>query len=133
MNEIADKLQQNNIPVSVPSILPEIDDIILVEEQLLIGLPYEFREFLMAVGNVVYGTIELVSIMDPASHNYLPEIASIAWDKGIPRDLVPICETTKGYYCIAEDGEISYWENLNPTEQVWSSIWDWAENIWLES
>ncbi len=131
MNEIADRLHELSLSVSVPLELPELEDIVLVEEQLMIGLPADFREFLMEVGDVVYGSVEPVTIMDASVHTYLPEVTALAWDRGIPRDLIPVCAVDENYYCVAEDGEISYWENFQQSEQQWNDIWEWARDIWL--
>ncbi len=136
MNDISHRLHKLNLAVSVPLKLPELDDIVLVEEQLMMGLPADFRAFLMSVGDVVYGAIEPVTVTDAYAHNYLPEVAALAWDRGIPRDLIPICVMGENYYCIADDGEISYWENFQQShqqsDQHWNDIWAWAEAVWLE-
>lgn len=55
-----------------------------IEEQLLINLPFELREFLLKVSDVVYGRLEPVTVTDPQSHTYLPEVTAVAWDLGLP-------------------------------------------------
>jgi len=131
MNEIADELRERAVDISVPLEKPEIEDIVKVEEQILIGLPAEMREFMMEVSDIVYGTIEPVTVMDPQSHTYLVEVAATAWDLGLPRHLIPICETNDGYYCIENDGEISFWNHTDFSDETWDSIWQWAERVWL--
>ncbi len=133
MEDIVEALRENSLKVSVPLELPEIEDIVLVEEQILIGLPTEMREFMLELGDVIYGSIEPVTVMDPQSHTYLTEVAATAWDLGIPRHLIPICQCGEKYYCIEDDGEISLWENAENTEETWDSIWSWVEDVWLNS
>ena len=128
MNEVVDALREQAIIVSVPLEKPEIEDIVVVEEQILIGLPAEMKDFLVEVSDVIYGSIEPVTVMDPQSHTYLAEVTATAWDIGLPRHLIPICQVGDSYYCIDTDGEISLWENGEFSEQIWDSIWDWAES-----
>ena len=35
--------------------------------------------------SVVYGSLEPVTVTDPQSHTYLPEVAANAWDAGVDR------------------------------------------------
>lgn len=133
MEDIVDQLREFNEDIPVPLELPDRDDLVLVEEQLLISLPADYKEFLLTVSDVVCGAIEPATAMDPQSHVYLPEMASLAWDIGVPRELIPVCELNGNYYCIQQDGEIVYWTPAGLTEEVWESIWDWAQDIWIGS
>jgi hypothetical protein len=45
-----------------------------IEEQLFINIPFVFREFLLTVSDVVYGSLEPVTVTDPQSHTYLPTL-----------------------------------------------------------
>ena len=104
MEEVIEQLRELNEPVPVPLELPDDELLVEIEEQLLINLPFELREFLLKVSDVVYGRLEPVTATDPQSHTYLPEVASVAWDLGVPRDLVPICQDGRDYY-VVETGE----------------------------
>jgi hypothetical protein len=134
MERIIDELRRRSEKVPVPLELPDMDDIIDAEEQLFISLDGACREFLLAVSDVVYGSLEPVTVADPNSHTYLPEVAATAWSLGVPRDLIPICEKQGNYYCADENGEIVFWENGELSdEQPWKDIWEWAEWVWLKS
>ncbi len=133
MDEVVDQLRERNEPVPVPLELPADDDIVLVEEQILIAVPREFRQFLLEVSDVVCGALEPVTVMDPSSHTYLPEVAATAWDLGLPRELVPLCEVAGGYYAVQQDQHVVLWRDGELQAQQWESIWDWAQEIWLES
>ena len=84
MEEVIEQLRELNEPVPVPLELPDDELLVEIEEQLLINLPFELREFLLKVSDVVYGRLEPVTATDPQSHTYLPEVASVAWDLGVP-------------------------------------------------
>ena len=132
MDEIVDELRERNEPVPVPLELPEDDDIVLVEEQILISVPAEFRAFLLEVSDVVYGALEPVTVADPSSHTYLPEVAATAWSMGFPREMIPLCEIPGGYYGVTQDQDVVVWRNGTLEEETWNSVWDWVREIWLE-
>ena len=133
MDELIDELREANQPVPIPLELPEEDDLVEVQEALFISLNEDFQEFMLTVSDVVYGSLEPVTASDPTSHTYLPEVAAIAWDAGLPRDLVPLCEHQGNYYAVNEEGEVQYWEGGVKTEQSWESVWYWVRDVWLNS
>ena len=109
MEEVIEQLRELNEPVPVPLELPEEELLVEIEEQLLINLPFELREFLLKVSDVVYGRLEPVTASDPQSHTYLPEVTATAWDLGVPRDLVPLCQDGRDYYVVDVEGEVTLW------------------------
>ncbi|AEF20103.1 MULTISPECIES: SMI1/KNR4 family protein [Pseudomonadaceae] len=134
MEEVIEQLRELNEPVPVPLELPDEELLVEIEEQILINLPFELREFLLKVSDVVYGRLEPVTVTDPQSHTYLPEVASVAWSLGVPRELVPICEDRGNYYCVEQDGTVLLWdgEEEDLTDDSWDSVWHWVREVWLE-
>lgn len=135
MEDVIELLREHNQPVPVPLELPTDDDLLDVQEQILIHLPHELREFLLEVSDVVYGHLEPVTASDPHSHTYLPEVAATAWDLGLPRHLVPLCQEGRLYFAVEPDGLVVLWsvsEN-NYLEDEWESVWHWARDYWLEN
>lgn len=134
MQKIIDELRACNEPVPVPLELPDMDDIIDAEEQILLSVDPEFRQFLLTVSDVVYGTLEPVTVSDRNSHTYLPEVAAVAWSLGVSRELIPLCEDRGKYYCVNEAGEVVLWENgAIIDDEPWADVWQWAEYVWLNS
>lgn len=134
MQVVVDELRSRAESVPVPLELPDMDDIIDVEEQLFLSLDPELREFLLQLSDVVYGSMEPVTVADPSSHTYLPEVAAVAWSLGVPRNLVPICEHRGAYYCADEAGEIVLWQDGELVDgEPWANVWQWAQLVWLES
>ncbi|MBT5332185.1 MAG: SMI1/KNR4 family protein, partial [Porticoccaceae bacterium] len=117
----------------IPLELPSHEDLVEVEEILLIQLPREYKYFLQELGDVIYGSIEPCTASDPSLHSYLPDVASQAWDIGLPRHLIPICDKQGDFYAMDPDGEIQLWENGELADEIWDSIWHWAKEVWLES
>ncbi len=135
MEEVIEALREQNEPVPVPLELPDDDQLVEIEEQLLINLPFELREFLLKVSDVVYGRLEPVTATDPQSHTYLPDVAANAWDLGLPRDLVPLCQDGRDYYVVDIEGQVTLWDGDDGelTDETWDSVWHWARDVWLES
>lgn len=133
MEDVIDELRELNQPVPVPLDLPDEEQLVVIEEELLLPIPRELRLFLMEVSDVIYGTIEPVTAADPHSHTYLPEVTANAWELGVPRYLMPICEHQGLFYCVEQDGEVILWRNGELTDETWPSVWHWARDVWLES
>ncbi|MDO3382898.1 SMI1/KNR4 family protein [Gilvimarinus algae] len=133
MDDVIDELRDSSISVPVPLELPDEDTLVVVEEELLLPLPREMREFLLRVSDVVYGSMEPVTAADPYAHTYLPEVAALAWSQGVPRHLVPLCEINGHYYCVEPEGEVVFWRDGDLTDERWQSVWQWAQEVWLES
>ncbi len=131
MDEIILALRERCEQIPVPLELPTEDDLIDVEEQLFLTLPAEYREFLLSVSDVVCGALEPATAADPHSHTYIPELAAEAWNSGMPRHLIPICQRSEEYFCIDPDGLVHLWSRGKFADQLWESIWEWAEDIWL--
>ncbi len=130
MDEIIDELREANQPVPIPLELPDDEDLIAVEEAILLPLSREFKQFLLTVSDVVTGSIEPVTASDPSSHTYLPEVTARAWDMGVPRHYIPICEFNGQYYCVTHEEQVVLWDG-DETGAHWDSIWDWAQDVWL--
>ncbi len=126
-------LQEHHQPPLVALDLPDEDDIIDVEEAIYVQIRGDFRDFLLEVSDLVIGSLEPVTVTDASSHTYLPEVASLAWENGLSRELLPICQTPSGYYCLDMEDRVIYWHDGKQNGDEWNSIWSWAEKIWLRS
>lgn len=133
VEEIIQALRERNAPVPVPLDLPTEEDLIDVEERLFLTLPREYREFLLTVSDVIYGSLEPATAADPNSHTYLPDLAAEAWNQGLPRHMIPICQYEGGYFCIDPDGGIHLWKDRRFADPQWENIWYWAEEVWLQN
>jgi hypothetical protein len=133
MNEIVDLLREKNQDRFASIELPDEDDLVVIQEQLLLHLPADLKDFLLSVSDVVYGAIQPVTVTDEHAASHLPDMTFIAWDRGMPRELIPICELLEGYYFIAQEGYISAWTPKHGVNEEihWDSIWGWCEDVWL--
>lgn len=133
MEDVIEMLREQCESTPVPLTLPEMDDLVEVQEQILIHLPEDLKVFLMEVSDVVFGSIEPVTVTDPSSHTYLPEVAAQAWHDGVEREYIAICAHQGDYYCIDEYGEVRLWHQGEFQDEPWPSIWHWAKQVWLGS
>lgn len=133
MEEVVDQIRESALSTAAFLELPDEDDLVLVEEEILLPIPREMRSFLLQVSDVLCGSLEPVTVADAGAHTHLPEVTSVAWSNGLPRDLMVVCQVGQDYYCIAQDGEVQFWQNGEIAEQTWEDIWQWAEEIWLNS
>ncbi|MGN0920838.1 MAG: SMI1/KNR4 family protein [Cellvibrio sp.] len=133
MEDVLELLREHNETVPVPLELPDEEQLVQIEEEILLPIPREVRTFLLEASDVIYGHLEPVTAADPYSHTYLPEVTANAWANGVDRHLLPICQVGHNYYCAEPDGEIVYWQDGEITDESWPSIWHWARDVWLES
>lgn len=134
MNDIVDTLQQAAITQTVSIEVPDEDELVEIEEELLLPIPREFKSFLMQVSHLVIGSLEPVTVTDPNAHTHLPEVNAQAWQEGLPREFVVVCKITDGYYFISQEGEVQLWQHHEiMTDLHWDDIWHWAEDVWLKS
>jgi hypothetical protein len=135
MEDIIHKLRESAAATAFPLELPTEDDLIEIEEALCTPLPDDYKVFLLEVSDLIVGRLEPATAADPSMHTYLPEIASRAWENGISRELLPFCEDGEDVYCITMNNRVikaqMFDYNEIDEEDGWSSIWEWAELVWL--
>ncbi|BFM12358.1 SMI1/KNR4 family protein [Simiduia litorea] len=133
MDEIVEMLREANTAVAWGMELPTHEMTVEAEEQILLPLPRDYREFLLEVSDVIVGSLEPAVVADASAHNYLPEICATAWSDGVPRHLLPFCKQEDTYYCLEPEGEVVLWADGDLTGETWETIWYWARDVWLES
>lgn len=113
--------------------LPSEDDLLDIQEQLLIHLPHDLRQYLLLASDVELGRLEPVTASDPNCHTYLPEVAANAWEQGLPRHLLPICEDGDCCYAIEQDGEVVCWSYSQQDflQENWDNLWYWIRDCWI--
>lgn len=132
MEDVIELLREKAESVPVSLELPDEDLLVEIEEELFLPLPADLREYLLAASDVVYGSLEPATVTDPRSHTYLPEMAAVAWDQGLPRQHIPFCEFDGGWYYITEAGTVHYWRD-GKTKPSWNNLWHWISEVWLET
>lgn len=135
MNDVIAELRTLNQDRFSSMELPDEDLLVEIEEEILISLPADLKEFLLYGSDVVVGTLSPVTVTDPHAFTHLPEVTATAWSEGLPRDLIPICADAERYYFISQDGAVGLWspdEEIHEDEQ-WETLWEWINDIWIPS
>jgi hypothetical protein len=87
----------------------------------------------LEVSDVLVGALEPVTITCQTSHCDLAKIARIAWNNmGVPRDLLPICESNADYYCMDAIGKIVYWSHNGWESSGYPNLATWICEVWLD-
>lgn len=133
MQDVIDALRNANIDVVIPLELPDFDDVVSAEEEICVPLYPDFKDFLLTVSDLVCGSLEPVTVADPSSHTHLPEVAAYAWSIGLSREQTPICAHDGGFYAVTIDGAVVFWTPESGEVEEWTTVWEWAREVWLVS
>ncbi|MGB0733602.1 MAG: SMI1/KNR4 family protein [Pontibacterium sp.] len=134
MEDVLDQLREQNQSVAYPLERPTHEQLVEAQEEILLHIPRDMKEFMLLTGDVIYGRLEPVTAADPHSHTFLPEVAANAWAEGLPREYLPVCADGADYYVISQEGEVYLWHGDDESlDEEWASIWHWARDVWLES
>ncbi|NRD72544.1 SMI1/KNR4 family protein [Shewanella sp. VB17] len=133
MHDIIEQLQEMSETVPIPLALPTFDQLVMAEEEILMPLPGELKQYLLYASDVIYGSLEPVTASDPNSHTFLPEVTAYAWSIGMPREYVPICQQGDNFYCIDQEGQVILWHTDGTESEYWESFWQWVEAVWMKS
>jgi len=119
--------ERNNLP------LPDDNLITQYEKDTGFTFSADYRKVLKEVGNVFYGTIELLSLSK--DKKYYGELLSAlveAREQGLPESWLPICEDNGSYYCIEPEGVIRYWTTDGYSNDQWTDLASWIKEVWIE-
>lgn len=119
--------------VPIPLELPTFDQLVMAEEEILMPLPGELKQYLLYASDVIYGSLEPVTVSDPNSHTFLPEVTAYAWSIGMPREYVAVCQQGNSFYCIDQEGQMLLWNEDGSESEYWESLWEWVEQVWMKS
>lgn len=114
--------------------IPSDDDIDAAERLLGIPFPAGYREFLKSGSDVASACFD-APVIFPEAPPYLNliTIATEAWDvMGVPRELLPFIEDNGDYFCVTPDGGVVYWSHNGPTDERWSDIASWHQQVCIE-
>ncbi len=125
------ELRKRNEPVPIPSRLPSLSEVDAAEQSIGVPFPSSFRQYLLEASDIVYGTLEPVTITLPDSHTDLTEVFVGAKVMGVPENHIPICEDNGDYYLMRSDGSIMFWSHDGTTDLSWPDLAAWIESVWL--
>jgi len=124
-------LRSRNQPVPRPIRLPKESEVREFEDHLGLQFHPDYRRYLLEASDVVFGTLEPVTITRPESHTHLPLVVSDARAMGVPDDLLPICEDNGDYFCVDVVGTVRYWSHNGATDESWPTVAQWIHDVWI--
>jgi hypothetical protein len=127
-----EKLRRYNKPVPAPLSLPGEQDVAAMESQLGVFFQPDYRTYLLKASDVVFGAVEPATITAPESHTYLPKVIACARDYGVPDSLFPFREDNGDFFCLTSTGEVEPWSHDCSSDETWSSLGSWIEQMWIE-
>jgi len=131
MEQAIARLRELNEAIPRPIPRPTMEDVSRVEDSLNVKLPVDFVKLQLAAGDVVFGTLEPVTLARETGHTYLVKVARDAWSSGLPKNFLPICESNGDYYCLAEDGTVIFWSRQSVSNESWPSLESWVIGVWV--
>ncbi len=132
LSEVIAELRSLNEPVPTPARLPTEAEVANAEERLGVTFHPDYRYFLLHGSDVTLGTIEPAVVTPDAGYLDLVEVATNAWESGVPDDLLPFCESNGDYYCMTDEGQVVFWSHDGSTEETWPDLAHWIRRVWIE-
>jgi predicted component of viral defense system (DUF524 family) len=97
-----------------------------------INFSEELQIFFKEASTIFYGIYSPLLLSDDPSKNEGFSNALCYMKKmNAPKDWIPFCENNGDYFCIDAVDKVHYWSNSGASEEVWDSLSDWIENVWL--
>ncbi len=132
IEDAVEELRERNEPVSKPLRLPTEAEITAAEQKLGMEFPADYIYFLSHGSDITCGTIEPAVVTPGAGHLDLVKMAKNAWKLGVPRDLLPFCETSGDYFCLQSEGHVVFWSHEGLGDETWPDLAHWIQEVWLE-
>lgn len=119
--------ERNNLP------LPDDELIAQYEKEIGFKFTSDYKEVIKTIGNVFYGTIDLLSLTkDRKYYGELAQALVDAREQGVPETWLPISEDNGSYYCITPDGIIRYWTTDGYSDDYWPDLASWIKQVWID-
>lgn len=119
-----------NLPVKQD--LPDDYLIENYEKEMGNAFPEDYKIFLKEASDSVFGGKEALMLTSARNHpRELIVTAKEAWNMGVPREWIPICEDNGNYYCVLNSGEVRYWSHDGVSEENWPTVGDWIKDVWI--
>lgn len=130
LSDAIEQLRPLNEPVPLPLRLPTEAEVRAAEEALGQSFQPDYRRFLLEASDVVFGTLEPCLVTVDAGYRDLVPTAQDAWDLGVPREWLPICEDNSDYYCLDET-RVRFWSHDGATDESWPDLATWIIEVWI--
>ena len=114
---VIERLRTLNEQVPRPRRLPSESEVAGAEERAGVRLHDDLRHYLVAASDVVFGTIEPVTL--GGGHTDFESVLQRREAIRSSGRVDSVCEDNGDYYCITSDGEVVYWSHNGTTDERW--------------
>ncbi|RZM15220.1 SMI1/KNR4 family protein [Pseudomonas sp. AK106] len=124
-----------SVRMSLPNAQRLPDDALIVayERELGISFSDEYKIFAKEASDSIFnGKDALRLTVDRNSPRELLNVVAEAREQGVPKSWLPICEDNGNYYCLLEDGSVSYWAHDGRSNENWPSLASWIKHAWID-
>jgi hypothetical protein len=132
LEEIIRELRERNEPVPKPLHLPTAQEVEEAQRKLRVTFHPDYRRYLLEASDVVYGALEPATVTPGSGHTELIGIAQDAWELGVPRSLIPLCEDNGDYYCMNKAGQVVFWSHDGLADERWADLATWIKEVWID-
>lgn len=134
--EIADAIAElKSVRMRLPIAQQLPDDALLSVYETELGIPFsdDYKFFVKEASDSIFnGKDALRLTANRDSPRELLNAVKEARAQGVPKSWLPICEDNGNYYCLREDGSVSYWAHDGASNEVWPSLACWIKQAWIE-
>lgn len=125
-------LRQLNRPVPKPRRLPTEMEVRQAEQKLGVSFHSDIRRYLLEASDVVYGSLEPVTITSPGSHTDLISVTEAGREYWrLPPEYIPICEDNDDMFCVRPDGVVVFWPHDGTSDESWPNVAEWINEVWI--
>lgn len=135
MNIIDAVAELKRVRVLLPNAqrLPDDELIIAYEHELGISFSDEYKIFTKEASDSIFnGKDALRLTVDRNSPRGLLNVIAEARAQGVPYSWLPISEDNGNYYCLLEDGSVSYWAHAGCSNENWPNLASWIKHAWID-
>ena len=125
------ELRRLNEPVPKRPRLPTPEEVDALEREVGFSFHPDFRRYLLEASDVWVGVLSPVTALPETGYTYLPRVLESARAYGVPEELLPICEDNADFYCLNGRGEVEFWSHNGWTDEKWSDLATWIEEVWI--
>jgi hypothetical protein len=124
-----------NVRMTLPNAQQLPDDALISAYERELGISFldDYKVFVReASDSVLNGKDALRLTVDRNSPRELVNAVIEAREQGVPESWLPICEDNGNYYCLLEDGSVSYWSHDGSSNETWPSLASWIKHAWID-
>lgn len=128
-------LELKSVRMSLPNAQRLPDDALIssYEQDLGIFFPDDYKIFVKEASDSLFnGKDALRLTVNRDSPRELLVAVMEAREQGVPRSWLPICEDNGNYYCLVEDGSVSYWSHDGSSNETWPNLASWIKHVWID-